>query len=135
VTRLDGEYLVVHGRIEHMRRRVRDFLKQEALRRMKALADEKSAMLGLRPTQVHIRDPKTRWGSCGPDGKMMFSWWLLLAPPEVMDYLVAHEVAHRIHMNHGKRFWKLCGQLTLTRNVETCRRWLHENGNILMGWS
>ncbi|MBI1214947.1 MAG: DUF45 domain-containing protein [Alphaproteobacteria bacterium] len=133
ITRFEGGRLIVHGGREHLPRRVRDFLKQEALRIMKALADEKAEMLGLRSSEVRILDPKTRWGSCGPDGKIMFSWRLILAPPEVMDYLVAHEVAHRIHMNHSNRFWKLCGQLT--ENVADCRRWLHENGKELMVWN
>jgi predicted metal-dependent hydrolase len=135
LTRLAGGKLLVHGRLEHLPRRVRDFVRQYALETMRALAHEKAAMLGLPPSEVRVLDPKTRWGSCGPDGKIMFSWRLILAPPDVMDYLVAHEVAHRLHMNHGRRFWKLCAQLAVAPSIVTCRRWLHENGKTLMVWS
>ena len=55
--------------------------------------------------RVGLRDGRSRWGSCGPDGGLSFSWRLVFAPPEVLDYLVAHEVAHLVHMNHGPRFW------------------------------
>lgn len=132
LTRLEGNRLIVHGGIEHLNRRVRDFLKEEAYRVMSALADKKAAKLGLRPSAVRILDPKSRWGSCGPDGKLMFSWRLILAPYGVMDYLVAHEVAHRKQMNHGPKFWALCA--TLTKDVQICRDWLNEHGQELMVW-
>lgn len=132
LTRLEGNRLIVHGGIEHLNRRVRDFLKEEAYRVMSALADKKAAKLGLRPSAVRILDPKSRWGSCGPDGKLMFSWRLILAPYSVMDYLVAHEVAHRKQMNHGPKFWALCA--TLTKDVQVCRDWLNDHGQELMVW-
>ena len=130
VTRLEGDRLIVHGRPEHLPRRVRDFLKDEAHRILKALSDEKAARLGLPSVEVRVRDPKTRWGSCGPDGKLMYSWRILLAPPDVMDYLVAHEVAHRVHLNHSRRFWAVCAQLTT--DAAANRRWLRKNGRQLL---
>jgi predicted metal-dependent hydrolase len=132
LTRIEGNRLIVHGAVEHLNRRVRDFLKEEAYRLMSALADKKAAKLGLRPSSVRILDPKSRWGSCGPDGKLMFSWRLILAPYAVMDYLVAHEVAHRVHMNHGPAFWRLCA--SLTTNAKASRHWLNEHGKTLMAW-
>lgn len=134
VTHLEGDKLIVFGQAEHLQRRVRDFLKEEALRQLTALAARKAARLGLKPSDVRVLDPKTRWGSCGPDGKIMFSWRLILAPPAIMDYLVAHEVAHRVHLNHGRRFWKLCAELT-SGDVAACRAWLHEQGKTLMVWN
>ena len=77
-------------------------------------------------------DPKTRWGSCAPDGSMMFSWRLILAPPDVLDYVVAHEVAHRIHMNHSPKFWALCA--SLTADAGEAKRWLKKNGHALMAY-
>lgn len=132
LTRLEEGRLVVHGRPEHMPRRVRDFLKSEAARILKELSDKKAAILGLPPVPIRILDPKTRWGSCGPDGKLMYSWRLLLAPPDVMDYVVAHEVAHRIHLNHSRKFWTLCA--SLTGDAVSSRRWLRQNGSRLLAY-
>jgi predicted metal-dependent hydrolase len=132
LTRLEEGKLVVHGRPEHMPRRVRDFLKGEAARILKEMSDKKAATLGLPPVSIRILDPKTRWGSCGPDGRLMYSWRLLLAPPEVMDYVVAHEVAHRVHLNHSRRFWALCA--SLTSDAVSSRRWLRQNGCRLLAY-
>lgn len=132
LTRLEEGRLVVHGRPEHLPRRVRDFLKAEAARVLKDLSDQKAAILRLLPVSIRILDPKTRWGSCGPDGKLMYSWRLLLAPPEVMDYVAAHEVAHRVHMNHSRKFWTLCA--SLTADAAASRRWLRQNGRRLLAY-
>lgn len=132
LARLAGDALVVHGDAAHIHRRVRDFLKAEALRQLSALSHEKSAALGLKPSSVRVLDPKSRWGSCGADGRLMYSWRLILAPADVMDYLVAHEVAHRVHMNHGPAFWRLCA--SLTTNAKASRHWLNEHGKTLMAW-
>lgn len=132
VTRIENENIIVHGDAAHLHRRVRDFIKTESLRRLTALSAEKAAALGLKPTSVRVLDPKSRWGSCGPDGKLMYSWRIIFAPPDVMDYLVAHEVAHRVHMNHGPAFWRLCA--SLTPDAKSARRWLNENGKTLMVW-
>jgi predicted metal-dependent hydrolase len=132
VTRIEDNKILVHGRAEHLPRRVKDFLKAEALRILKRLSDEKAAILDLKPVPIRVIDPKTRWGSCSADGRLMYSWRLILAPPEVLDYVVAHEVAHRIHMNHGRSFWKLCA--SLTKNAALSRRWLRNEGRGLMVW-
>jgi predicted metal-dependent hydrolase len=130
LTRFEGGSLIVHGRPEHLSRRLKDFLKKEALRVLSASAAAKAAEIGLEPLPVRIADPKTRWGSCGPDGRIMFSWRLLLAPQEVMDYVVAHEVAHRVHLNHSRKFWALCA--SLTADAAASRRWIRKNGHELM---
>ncbi len=131
VTRIEGGRIIVHGDPAHMQRRLRDFLKKEAARVLTALTFEKTAALGLKMTSIRVIDPRTRWGSCGADGRLMFSWRLILAPEAVMDYVVAHEVAHRIHMNHSKKFWALCA--TLTPDAAHSRRWLKTHGPRLMG--
>jgi predicted metal-dependent hydrolase len=132
LTRFEEDRLVVHGGPEHLPRRVTDFLKAEAYRAFKELSDKKAAAAGLPPAPVRIRDPKTRWGSCGPDGSLMYSWRILLAPPAVLDYLVAHEVAHRVHLNHGRRFWALCA--SLAEDAAPARRWLRQNGRGLLAY-
>lgn len=133
VTRLEQGRIVVHGRPEYTARRVRDFLKEEAGRVLQQLSNDKAAQIGLAPVAVRILDPKSRWGSCGPDGKIMYSWRLLLAPFDVMDYVVAHEVAHRVHMNHSKRFWTLCAELS-AGDYKACRRWLRSHARLLQSY-
>lgn len=130
VSRLADGHLVVHGRPEYLTRRVRDFLKGIAAQTLPLRAAEKAVQLNLAPKAVRVADPMARWGSCGPDGRIMFSWRLVLAPPEVMDYVVAHEVAHRIHLNHSEKFWALC--FSLCDEGAKSRRWLKENGAALM---
>jgi hypothetical protein len=109
---LEGGAILVTGQAEHLPRRVRDFLRSEAQRSFGQLAHHKAAQAGLRPSRVAIKDTRSRWGSCSPDGVLMFSWRLVMAPPWVQDYVAAHEVAHLRHMNHGPRFWALVTELT-----------------------
>ena len=90
VQHVAGDKIIVRGGAEHFARRLKDFLKTEAAKVLAEIAREKSAEIGLKTASIRILDPKTRWGSCGVDGRMMFSWRLILAPPEVMDYVVAH---------------------------------------------
>jgi predicted metal-dependent hydrolase len=102
----------VAGGAEHVARRVLDLLRREARRRLGAQAAAKAALAGLSYRRLAIKDTRSRWGSCAPDGTLMFSWRLVMAPELVQDYVVAHEVAHLRHMNHGPRFWALVEQLT-----------------------
>jgi predicted metal-dependent hydrolase len=132
LTRLEDDVLVVHGAPEHLPRRVKDFLKKRAAETLARLTAEKAQSLGLKARPVRIRDPKSRWGSCGPDGDIMYSWRLLLAPYDVMDYVVAHEVAHRLHMNHSKNFWRVC--LSLAPKGAAARRWLRAHGRELLSY-
>jgi hypothetical protein len=94
-------------------------------RRAQALSE----VLGLRPKRIEIRDQKTRWGACSGRGTVTFSWRLVLAPPAVLDYVVAHELCHLRHANHGRRFWELLS--TVCPNFAAHRRWLRENGALL----
>jgi predicted metal-dependent hydrolase len=85
--------------------------------------------LDLTPARVFVRDQTTRWGSCSTSGALSFSWRLVLAPPFVLDYLAAHEVAHLAHMNHGPRFWAFV-ERTMPRHDEA-RVWLRKHGASL----
>lgn len=80
-------------------------------------------------TKISLRDVRSRWASCSERGALMFSWRLVMAPPSVLSYVVAHEVAHLRHMNHSERFWKQVFQLY--GNHEKERLWLRKNGPIL----
>ena len=116
----------VAGRPEHLPRRVEDWLKHEARREFERRALQKAEELGKSVRRIGIRDPRSRWGSCSPDGVINFSWRLILAPRFVVDYVVAHEVAHLRELNHGSRFWRLTE--TLCPDLERARNWLAANG-------
>ncbi len=118
--------LVVSGAEEHGARRLRDWLVSEAKRDLEARVDYHAGRLSLTPRRIAVRDQKSRWGSCTSDGQLSFSWRLVLAPPLVLDYVAAHEVAHLAEMNHGPRFWRLVKQ-TMPR-LEEAKRWLRMNG-------
>lgn len=128
VWREDGE-IHVAGRIEHLSRRVEDWLRQQIRREVERRSMEKAAEIGKAVKSITIRDPKSRWASCAADGKLAFSWRLVFAPRAVIDYVVAHEVAHLREMNHGPRFWRLCE--SLTRESEWAKTWMGEQGPAL----
>jgi hypothetical protein len=126
----DGE-IHVAGRAEHLPRRLRDWLMAEVRRRIMPLVAAKAATVERAVKRVTVRDTRSRWGSCGPDGGLSFSWRLVFAPPEVLDYLVAHEVAHLVHMNHGPRFWALAERLC-DGPMAPPQAWLKANADVLM---
>jgi len=127
---LEAGELLVSGAPEFLARRVADFLRTEARRRLSALAIAKAAAAGLTPRHVIVKDTRTRWGSCTADGTLMFCWRLIMAPPHVQDYVAAHEVAHLRHMDHGRSFWALVAELTT--NKRTAMDWLDAYGSSLM---
>lgn len=127
--RLDGGRLIVSGRREFFDRRVRDWLRREARRRIAGLAHPKAARLGRSIARISVRDQRSRWGSCSTAGNLSFSWRLVLAPAEVLDYVVAHEVAHLAELNHSPRFWHLVD--TLTDHADFGRSWLRSHGHGL----
>ena len=128
VERRAGE-LRIAGRPEHLERRLRDFLVREARRELSARAHAKAEAIGRRPSTVVVRDTRSRWGSCSSTGRLAFSWRLILAPAPVLDYVVAHEVAHLVEMNHSRRFWVLVGRLCA--DPGTAKRWLARHGASL----
>lgn len=125
----EGDVIHVSGKPEHLARRVEDWLKREARREIERRAHLKAALINRQVAGITVRDPRSRWGSCSPSGKLSFSWRLILAPRAVIDYVVAHEVAHLREMNHGPRFWRLTA--SLTRDVEGARAWLQRHGPAL----
>ncbi|WP_054312578.1 M48 family metallopeptidase [Mesorhizobium sp. 1M-11] len=124
-----GPTLTIHGDRLHLPRRVADFLKREAKRDIEALVLRHTGAIGRKAKSVRFKDTSSRWGSCTADGNLSFSWRIMMAPPPVINYLVAHEVAHLKEMNHGPKFWKLCEELC--PDTERCRAWLKKNGGAL----
>ncbi len=120
----------VAGEPEFLSRRVLDLLRAEAKRRFAAHAWEKAALIAKKPARVVVKDTRSRWGSCTADGIVMVNWRLVMAPPHVQDYVVAHEVAHLRHLDHSPRFWAVVGQLT--PHTARARDWLKEHGAGLL---
>lgn len=132
VTIADGE-IRVRGDPAHLPRRVIDHLKALARRDFAARARVLAARLGKSVTRVGVRDPKSRWGSCSSKGALSFSWRLVLAPEPVIQYVVAHEVAHLVEMNHGPRFWKVVA--SLVPDATGPRAWLRRHRAELLSYS
>ena len=127
---IEGGVLWVAGDEGFIRRRVTDCLKAEARRRLTALSWAKAGAAGLRPRRIMIKDTRSRWGSCAPDGTLSFSWRLVMAPPDVQAYVAAHEAAHLRHLNHGKAFWALVD--SLCPGWRRASDWLREDGPRLL---
>lgn len=108
------------------------FLRHLAADLLRAACDHHAAALGCGYRALVLRDTRSRWGSCTTDGRLMFSWRLAMAPPPVLDYVAAHEVAHLRHMDHSSRFWSTVE--TLCPGYRSERAWLRQNGAGLMAW-
>ncbi len=102
------------------------FLRAAARDRLAAACDRHATVLGRRWRRLTLRDPRSRWGSCTVQGDLMFSWRLVLAPPPVLDYVAAHEVAHLARMDHSPAFWSVVDDLCPGWQVQ--RDWLRREG-------
>ncbi len=122
----EGYVLRVPGEPEFLARRVTDWLRREARRDLSAAVARHERMVGRKAARIRVADPKSRWGSCSSQRVLTFSWRLILAPPRVLDYLAAHEVAHLRIMNHGTRFWALVEELDPDHAL--ARAWLNKTG-------
>ena len=123
---LEPGAIVLGGAAETVARRTMEFLKAEARRRIAVLARGHAALLGVKLRGIRLKDTRSRWGSCAPDGTLAFSWRLVMAP----DYVVAHEVAHLRELNHSDRFWALVAGLTPHRDAAVA--WLKAQGPGLL---
>jgi predicted metal-dependent hydrolase len=124
----DAKFLCVAGEAPHVDRRVADYLKREAKRDLEAASRRCASRLGVSIRRVSVRDQTSRWGSCSTSGVLSYSWRLILAPPYVLEYLAAHEVAHLKEMNHSPRFWRLVESLCAVRRSKV---WLEAHGTDL----
>ena len=122
----DFPELCVSGHEEHAPRRLKDWLAREALRDLDERVAFHAKRLKVAPKRIAVRDQTSRWGSCSTTGVLSFSWRLILAPPEILDYVAAHEVAHLKEMNHGPRFWALVAKTM--PELEDAKKWLQVYG-------
>jgi predicted metal-dependent hydrolase len=120
--------IVASGSLEFFERRVRDEIKKRFLAAAKECI--KSAPASLRPKTISSRDTTSRWGSCSSSGCISLSWRLALAPPEVMRYVIMHELAHKKYMDHSSAFWRTVSEL-YGPGVERAKMWLSKNGSEL----
>jgi predicted metal-dependent hydrolase len=121
--------LEIAGTPTQLPTRTRQALKAFAHNDAMTYCDAFSAVLGKAPSAVRLRDTKSRWGSCNSKGEIMLSWRLIGAPPHVFEYVVAHEMAHLLELNHSPRFWAQVE--TLMPNWKPARHWLKTHGTQL----
>ncbi|MCF6233142.1 MAG: M48 family metallopeptidase [Rhodobacteraceae bacterium] len=126
ITKGMGEIAVPDGRIGP---RLQSWLRTLARDRLVKASDHYAEQLGREYMRITLRDTRSRWGSCSSAQALMFSWRLILAPPEVLRYVAAHEVAHLAEMNHSPAFWAKV--TTLYGAYEAPRKWLRKNGSEL----
>ncbi|MDJ0827026.1 MAG: SprT family zinc-dependent metalloprotease [Rhodobacter sp.] len=109
--------------------RIKAFLRLEARASLTEAAERHAKVLGRTVGKITLRDTRSRWGSCNQRGDLMFSWRLVMAPPELLDYVAAHEVGHMVEMNHSPAYWRVVEELC--PDYRARRRWLRENGTTL----
>jgi predicted metal-dependent hydrolase len=119
----------VSGPLTHLSRRTKDWLKREAQRKIALLTREIAPIRELTPGRITIRDTRSRWGSCAANGNLSFSWRLVLAPENIIEYVVAHEIAHLAEHNHSPKFWAVVD--ALTPHCKVGRKWLKVHGEKL----
>lgn len=125
----EPQILSIPGLQETAGRRAERFLKKIAKEDLTDAVIRYCDQLNVAARRVAVKDTRSRWGSCTSDGRLAFSWRLIMAPPEVLEYVAAHECAHLLEMNHSKAFWA---------HVATCRpawkkerAWLRKHGRDL----
>ncbi len=132
ITKIDltETHINIRTKLDDISPRLIRFLKTLAHDEFLKMANEKAVRIDRHVTKLSIKDMHTRWGSCSTDGTMTLSWRLIYAPDIAFDYVVAHEVAHLKHPNHGERFWKLCEELSA--DFDGGHKWMKDHGNILL---
>ena len=129
----EQDVIWVSGQSEHLARRVRDFIKKEFTVYALQKARETAEKINVRVQKITIRDTTSRWGSCSRTGHLSLSWRLALAPVNVADYVIAHEVAHLSQMNHSPAFWRVVAELS--PDYKKAEYWLKKNASYLYSFS
>lgn len=119
----------VGGQPEFVNGRVTRWLRARAKEKLTGEVEQFCHELGVSQSKVTVRDTKSRWGSCSSQGALSFSWRLILAPPHVLTYVAAHEVAHLKHLDHSPAFWRVVDGLVDHRRQS--ENWLKKNGQSL----
>lgn len=127
--RIKGKELVVPGCEDQAGQRVLTWLKARARQQLTSASLHYAQKLGRDFGRITLRDTRSRWGSCSHEGNLMYSWRLILAWPEVLEYVAAHEVAHLEEMNHSPAFWATV--TGLYGDWKPARKWLRESGHEL----
>ena len=125
----DGPRICCGIPLHNFEGRLKDWFIAQARTHLGARVACYAAQIGRTVARVRIGDPKTRWGSCSTSGTLSLSWRLIMAPDPVSDYVVAHEVAHIMEMNHSPRFWRVVE--TLVGDSDEARAWLKKEGAAL----
>lgn len=108
---------------------VEDWMRKQASSMIRQLVEYYSTVMGVTYNNIVIKDQKTRWGSCSSKGNLNFNYRLIMAPKEVLEYVVVHELSHRVHMDHSKEFWRTVEQVI--PEYRQYRDWLKEYGSQL----
>lgn len=127
--RVEDDVLLVPGDPAAAGARVAAWLKVLARDRLAKASTHYAGLVGRNYSSMALRDTRSRWGSCSPDGRLMYSWRLIMAPPVVLDYVAAHEVAHLVQMNHSPAYWAVVSRIC--HGWQAHRGWLHEHGQAL----
>jgi predicted metal-dependent hydrolase len=106
--------------------------RREARARIALIAQSEAMALGVRYSRIIVRNQRSRWGSCSSRGELSFNWRLVLAPHDVLDYVVVHEVCHLVEHHHGSAFWKLVERRR--RGYRDPKEWLDRNGWELLAY-
>ncbi len=130
--RLEGDVLIVSGGAEFLHRRVKDYIKKEAEKEFFAMSAVLAGKINCKVNGVCIKDTKSRWGSCSSLNNINYSWRIALAPKYVIDYLMAHEVAHLKHQDHSTAFWRTVADLY--PNWKQGHDWLKVRGKTLYAY-
>lgn len=123
---MTDQAVLVPGPTASASRKVQAYLKELARDRLAQASDLYAQKLGASYTKLTLRDTRSRWGSCTSAGSLMYSWRLILAPPEILHYVAAHEVAHLKRMDHSTEFWAIVEDLH--GDFRSQRRWLRTEG-------
>ena len=124
--RIEGDKLLLPPGEDRLGARLEVFFKHCARARLQAATERYAAQLGRPFKRITLRDTRSRWGSCAADGSLSYSWRLIMAPPGVLDYVAAHEVAHLAEMNHSPAFWAVVARLCPDYALH--RAWLKRHG-------
>lgn len=127
--RLENGFILAPDDAANVAPRLTVWLKARARDRIALRANAHAATLGVTFQSLSLKDTRSRWGSCSSNGRLSFSWRLILAPEPILDYVTAHEVAHLVEFNHSSKFWALVE--SLVRDTRGARQWLRANGAAL----
>ena len=116
--------------VDALDRRLTKWLRQQAESKLPSYLEKLSQQTGMRGSGLQIKAYTARWGSCRHDGLIQLNWKLIKTPPEVIDYVIIHELSHLSHFNHSALFWGQVGKHC--PNYKDHRKWLKDNGRLLI---